>query len=78
MPSLTQEQSEGLAIIQHCGQHLLTLINDILDLSKIEAQRMELSVSELELPSLLKSIADIFRIRAQEKNILFPLFLNHH
>jgi len=71
MASLSQEQHESLAIIQNCGEHLLTLINDILDLSKIEAQRMELSVTEFELPSFIKSIADIFRIRAQQKNILF-------
>ena len=71
MPSLSQEQNESLAIIQNCGEHLLTLINDILDLSKIEAQRMELSLTEFELPGFIKSIADIFQLRAQQKNILF-------
>lgn len=70
-PDLSQEQGEMMAIIQHCGEHLLTLINDILDLSKIEAQRMELCFSELEFPNFIKSIADIFLIRAEQKNISF-------
>lgn len=70
-PDLSQEQGEMMAVIQDCGEHLLTLINDILDLSKIEAERMELSSSEFDLPNFIKSIADIFLIRAQQKNILF-------
>ena len=69
--TLTQEHQESLAIIHNCAEHLLTLINDILDLAKIEAQRMELSLSDFHFPVFIKTIADIFRIRARQKNIGF-------
>lgn len=61
----------GLNIIQHCGEHLLMLINDILDLSKIEARKMELHLKEIHLPEFLKSITDLFSIRADQKGIDF-------
>ncbi|HEY9706658.1 MAG TPA: ATP-binding protein, partial [Oculatellaceae cyanobacterium] len=69
--NLTSGQQQGVGIIQHCGEHLLTLINDILDLSKIEARKMELYISEFYLPEFLKDIVEIFRIRAQQKGITF-------
>ena len=69
--TLTSQQQQGIDIIQQCGEHLLTLINDILDLSKIEARKMELYISEFCLPDFLKGIVAMFRIRAQQKNITF-------
>ncbi len=68
---LTDRQQNGLGIIQQCGEHLLTLINDILDLSKIEARKMEIHLSDFNLPVFLNNIAEIFRIRAEQKNIAF-------
>jgi PAS domain S-box-containing protein len=68
---LTSKQQDGLNIIQQCGEHLLTLINDILDLSKIEARKMEIHLSEFHFPTFLNNIAEIFRIRAEQKNISF-------
>lgn len=69
--NLTSKQQDGLSIIQQCGEHLLTLINDILDLSKIEARKMEIHLSEFHFPEFLNNIAEIFRIRAEQKNISF-------
>jgi len=69
--NLTDKQQDGLGIIQQCGDHLLTLINDILDLSKIEARKMEVHLSNFHLPEFLNNLAEIFRIRAEQKNILF-------
>ncbi|MBD2102463.1 response regulator [Leptolyngbya sp. FACHB-261] len=69
--SLTEQQQNGVEIIQQSGEHLLTLINDILDLSKIEARKMELYLSEFHFPEFLKSIADLFRVRADQKGISF-------
>ncbi len=69
--TLTPQQYDGLRIIQQCGEHLLTLITDILDLSKIEARKMELHVSEFLLADFLKSIVEIFRIRAMQRGITF-------
>jgi PAS domain S-box-containing protein len=68
---LTSKHQNGLDIIQQCGEHLLTLINDILDLSKIEARKMEIHLSDFNFPEFLNNIAEIFRIRAEQKNILF-------
>jgi len=67
--TITDPQKDGLGIIYQCGEHLLSLINDILDLSKIEAQKMELDPSEFQFPEFLKGIADIVRLRAEEKGI---------
>ncbi|MEH2056278.1 MAG: response regulator [Nostoc sp.] len=69
--SLTDKQQDGLRIIHQCGSHLLTLINDILDLSKIEAQKMELYKNDFHLPAFLQSVVEICRIRAEQKSISF-------
>jgi len=60
---------EGLEIIQRSGEHLLTLLNDILDLSKIEAKKLELNPNEFELPKLLQSIIDIFQLQVRAKDV---------
>ncbi|WP_017663266.1 hybrid sensor histidine kinase/response regulator [Baaleninema simplex] len=62
---------EGLNVIRQSGQHLLTLINDILDLSKIEARKMELYPAEVNLSAFLDSLAGILRMRANEKDVVF-------
>jgi signal transduction histidine kinase/CheY-like chemotaxis protein len=68
---LSDKGSKGVDIIYQCGSHLLTLINDVLDLSKIEARKMELHPNDFHLPSFLEGIAEICRIRAEEKGIAF-------
>ncbi|MGF1480744.1 MAG: AAA family ATPase [Cyanophyceae cyanobacterium] len=66
---VTERQQHGLGVIHRCGEHLLTLINDVLDLSKIEAQKMELHLSDVLLPYFLQTIVEVCRIRAQQKGI---------
>jgi len=68
---LTALQASGLNIIHQSGDHLLTLINDILDLSKIEARKLELYPFAFHFPSFLEGIAGIVRMQAQKKDILF-------
>jgi signal transduction histidine kinase len=70
---LTDRQRESIGIIQHSGEHLLTMINDVLDLSKIEARKMELDQEVFFLPEFLERIADMSRgqIRARGKLIGF-------
>ncbi len=68
---LDEQQRKGIQIIQSSGEYLLTLINDILDLSKIEAGRMELHPTEFNLPVFLHTIVEIFKLRAQSKGIVF-------
>ncbi len=64
---LTQPQTNAVRIIHQSGEHLLTLINDILDLSKIEARKLELYPSDFRLPDFLEGIVGMFHIRAQQK-----------
>ncbi len=65
------KQKDGISIIYQCGSHLLTLINDILDLSKIEARKLDLYPKDFHLGTFLKGIVEICRIKAEEKEISF-------
>ena len=77
-PSFGKSQKEGLNIIQQNGDHLLTLINDILDLSKIEARKMEIYPIDFHLPNFLSSIAEIYRFQAQQKGLTFKYEVLSH
>jgi signal transduction histidine kinase/DNA-binding NarL/FixJ family response regulator len=59
--------------INTAGNHLLTLINDVLDLSKIEAGKMELHIKTFSLTQLLEEVDNIFRLRCEKKGLLFEL-----
>jgi signal transduction histidine kinase/FixJ family two-component response regulator len=69
--ALPAKERHGVEIIHQCGYHLLTLINDVLDLSKIEAGKLELTPQAIHFPSFLQGVAEICRIRADQKNIDF-------
>jgi len=64
-------QRQGVEIIYQCGSHLLMLINDILDLSKIEAQKMTLHPTDFHFPSFLVGVAEICQIEARQKGLRF-------
>jgi len=66
---LNEKQDEYLKDIHASGQHLLSLINDILDLSKIEAGRMELEVTDFDLPSAIDNALILVRERATRRGI---------
>ncbi len=68
---LNEEERSRIDVIYQCGSHLLTLINDILDLSKIEAQKVELIPTDFHFPAFLQGVAEMCRIRAELKNINF-------
>lgn len=61
---------DGLSIIQHSGEHLLTLINDLLDLAKIEAGKLELYPAPVKLDTFLQQILGIIQSRAEIKNLV--------
>jgi len=66
---LNEKQDEYLRDIYASGQHLLSLINDILDLSKIEAGRMELEPTDFDLPSAIDNALTLVRERAGRRGI---------
>ncbi len=66
---VNEKQAEYLKDIHESGRHLLSLINDILDLSKIEAGRMELEVTTFDLPTALSNAMTLIRERAQRHGI---------
>jgi signal transduction histidine kinase len=70
---LNEKQDDYLKDIHSSGKHLLSLINDILDLSKIEAGRMELDVESFDVPSALTNAMTLVRERAQRHGIALSL-----
>jgi signal transduction histidine kinase len=70
---LNEKQDEYLKDIHASGQHLLSLINDILDLSKIEAGRMELELTDFDFPTTLDNTLTLIRERAGRRGIALHL-----
>ena len=71
MHALDPRARDGLRVIRASGEHLLTLINDVLDLAKIEAGKMELSPKYVNLSVLARTAANLCRVRAEQKGLAF-------
>ncbi|MCT7983728.1 PAS domain S-box protein [Laspinema sp. A4] len=69
-PSLQPEHQQQIEIINRAGSHLLELINDILEMSKIEAGRTTLKTEPFDLGQMLRDLEDMLRFKAHEKNLL--------
>ncbi|MDD1729265.1 MAG: ATP-binding protein [Methanospirillum sp.] len=67
--NLTSTQIEQIETIRSSGEHLLTLINELLDLGKIEAAKMELNLTQVQLDRILTNVININRIRAMDKGL---------
>jgi PAS domain S-box-containing protein len=72
-PDVTARQCQYLGTINRSGEHLLALINDILEMSKIEAGRTTLNLSTFDLTALLKDLEMMFRVRTDEKRLSFSV-----
>jgi len=69
--SLNERHTRALKIIQESGQDLLTRINNIVDLARSDAAKLELSAHQIDLPLFLRVVGDTIRVKAGEKNLLF-------
>ncbi len=67
--NLPPEHQENIRIISRSGKHLLTLINHVLDLSRLEAHRMNLNLNNFDMYQLLDDMESMFRVRAEEKRL---------
>lgn len=67
--SLSRDHQNHVGIISRSGDHLLTLINNVLDLSKIEAERVSLNEINFDLYQLLEDLEDMFQLRTDEKGL---------
>jgi PAS domain S-box-containing protein len=67
--SLTDEQGKYVRIFRNAGQNLMTLLNDILDLSKVEAKHVELERIHFDLQDVIDNVIDLLALRARDKNI---------
>lgn len=66
---IPESEKDNLKIINHSGEHLLQLINDVLDMSKIEAGRMQLDNEDFDLGDLVRNTVEMMKVRADEKGI---------
>lgn len=72
-PNLSETQQRNVEIINRSGNHLLTLINDVLELSKIESGKMSLVEEETSPAELLREVTDMMRVRAQQAGLTLTL-----
>jgi CheY-like chemotaxis protein/nitrogen-specific signal transduction histidine kinase len=69
--SLTERAAKAIRVISESGQHLLRLVNDILDLARIDAGKLELFPSEINLAVFLQIVCDTIQVRAEDKGLRF-------
>lgn len=75
---LGPRNQERIQVIQQCGEHLLRMINDILDLSKIEAGKMSLILHPFDLAAFIRTTAGMARNRAKEKGLIMEISIADH
>jgi PAS domain S-box-containing protein len=74
-PGLLAESQKKLGTINRSGQHLLALINDVLEISRIEAGHSETKETNFDLTEMLEGLEDFIRVRAEQKGLTFELSL---
>jgi len=72
-PGFTDEQRESLEIIIHSGEHLLKLINDVLEIAKIEAGKLQLDITSFDLQGMIRDVTDMMQVRAEQKGLRLEL-----
>ncbi|MET0091040.1 MAG: ATP-binding protein [Candidatus Thiodiazotropha sp.] len=67
--TLSRAQHDNLKIINQSGEHLLKLINDVLEIAKIEAGKLQLEIRSLDLEGLVREVVEMMQLRAREKGL---------
>ena len=70
---ITEEQRKQLTMVKNSGTHLLALINDVIDVSRIEADKVEFAIEEFDLSGLVQEVKDSFKVAAGEKDLTLSL-----
>ncbi|MCY3413364.1 MAG: transporter substrate-binding domain-containing protein [Candidatus Heimdallarchaeota archaeon] len=73
---LNEEQTKQLTMVEKSSKHLLNLINDVLDISKIESETIQLYYEEFELHTLLEEVVKSVKPQIEEKNLRITLYIN--
>jgi len=66
-----EQQTVAIETIRHSGEHLLTMISDVLDIAKVEAGKMELLDARFDIRACVATVAEMIRLRAEEKGLRF-------
>ncbi len=69
--TLTEKQQQAVEVMHHSGEHLLTLLNDVLDLTKVESQKMRLDPRIFTLPESLDALVNVHQLEAQKRGLQF-------
>lgn len=75
--SLGEGQRDTLDAIENCGQHLLELINDVLDISRIESGKLDLDMRPSDMQALVQRVIDVVKPKVQEKGLTFEVDTDH-
>ncbi len=75
-PSLTINDKKQISIIEHCSKHLLTLIDDLLDISRIETNKLSIQLKTVNIDDVLDDIIPIFNLKSKEKGLSFKVNIN--
>lgn len=70
---ITEDQRKELTMVKNSANHLLALINDVIDVSKIETDQVELFIEELNIAGLMQGVMESFKVAVDEKNIKLSL-----
>jgi PAS domain S-box-containing protein len=70
---ITEEQRKQLTMVKNSANHLLALINDVIDVSKTEADRIELAIEEFDLSALVQEVKDSFKVAEEDKGLTILL-----
>ena len=77
-PSISEKEHQNLDIINRSGEHLLTLINDVLDMAKIESGRVQLEQAAFDLGGMVRDVTEMMQVRSQAKGLTLRVDQSSH